>query len=145
MGELQQSAGHENIVKNIMASSKKTVEYIEKAIQKRLDLAKKIYDSKQIEYLNIVDECNAGFEQIDMYGLNQNESGAFGIQNADLFTKTHMNLFLKLKEIEDIIPKDVRESQDWHRIRFANLGKVMLHFYYRIRQFCRSSKTESDG
>jgi len=29
---LQQSAGHENIVKNIMASSKKTVEYIEKAI-----------------------------------------------------------------------------------------------------------------
>jgi hypothetical protein len=124
-----------------MASSRKTVEYIEKAFQKRLDLAKKIYDTKQIEYLNIVDECNAGLEQIDMYGLNANESGAFGIQNANLFTKTHMNLFLKLKEIEDTIPKDVRESQDWHRIKFSSLSKVMLHFYYRIRQFCRSSSS----
>lgn len=38
-----------------------------------------------------------------------------------------------MKEIESKIKPDAKSSQDYFRVRFSNIGKVMLHFYYRIR------------
>lgn len=62
-----------------MEAGKKTLGYIKKSLNKRIELAKKIYLAEQIEYLSIIDECNGAFEQIDMYGIEENSTGAFGI------------------------------------------------------------------
>ena len=57
-----------------------------------------------------------------------------------------MELFLKLKEVENQLSNDTKDSQDWFRVKFNNLAKVMLHFYYRIRQFCAAQKQDKgDG